>query len=120
MSTEAKYRSIALVAIELWWNTSLLGEFGLSNIKPTLWSDNLGVTFLAADPISHAWMKHIEIDIHFVKDLVAKKSLFIRHISATKQIADVMTKALASTAFHQLHDKLTVVPPVSLKGIENT
>ena len=46
-------------------------------------------------------MKHIEIDIHFVQNLVAKKSLFIRHISTKDHIADIMTKAFASTAFRQ-------------------
>ena len=113
-SVEAQYRSIPLAAVEPCWITSLLGELGLSSIKPTLWCDNLGATFLVADLVSQAQTKHIEIDIHFVRDLVAKKSLFIRRISTTEQIANVMTKALVSTVFHQLHDKLTFVLPVSL------
>ncbi|KAG8381953.1 hypothetical protein BUALT_Bualt05G0026200 [Buddleja alternifolia] len=118
-STEAEYRSIALTAAELCWIKSLLGEIGLSHITPTLWCDNLGATFLSADPVSHARTKHIEIVIDFVRDLVSKKSLYVRHISASGQIADVMTKALAITAFRQLHDKLTVASSMSLRGADN-
>lgn len=55
-----------------------------------------------------------------LSETVAKKSLFIRHILPTEQIADVMTKALMFTTYHWLHDKLTIVPPLSLRGVDNT
>lgn len=76
-SAEAEYRSIALTAAaELCWIVFLSKEIGLSNLQPTLWCDNLGATFLAVDPVSHARTKHIEIGIHFVCD----------HIPASGQI----------------------------------
>ena len=63
----------------------------------------LHITYLAVDLVSHARTKHIEIYIHFVRDLVAKKTLFIYHILASSQIADVMTKPLSATVFHKLY-----------------
>jgi hypothetical protein len=40
-------------------------------------------------------MKHIQIDIHFVRDLVAKKILNVQHVHTTDQLADLLTKPLS-------------------------
>jgi hypothetical protein len=54
----------------------------------------LGATFLSANPVFHARIKHIEIDYHFVRERVANNSLAIRFISTKDQLADGFTKAL--------------------------
>lgn len=62
-----QYRSIALAAAELTWIQSLLSELGCtSSSPPTIWCDNLGATYLAANPVFHARTKHVEFDLHFV------------------------------------------------------
>jgi hypothetical protein len=74
----------------------MLGELGVSlKVKPCLWCDNLGATYLLANPIFHARTKHIEIDYHFVHKRVGNKMLDIKFISTRDQVADGFTKALA-------------------------
>ena len=84
---------------------SLLQELGVFfKAPPTLWCDNINATYLIANPVFHARTKHIEIDLHFVRD-------------SKDQVADVFTKPLVSTWCALLRDNLTVrVLPLRLRG----
>lgn len=54
-STEAEYKSLANVTTELIWLQSLLRELGVYQSRPpVLWYDNLGATYLLANPTFHA------------------------------------------------------------------
>ena len=48
---------------------------------PTLFSDNLGVTYLSSNTVFHSRMKRLEIDYHCVRDLVQSFELRIVHVS---------------------------------------
>jgi len=59
-----------------------------------LWCDNIGATYLSANPVFHARTKHIEVDYHFVRERVAQKLLSIRLVSTGDQVVDGFTKPL--------------------------
>jgi hypothetical protein len=68
-STEAEYKSLANATIEVMWVQTLLKELGVKGPKfARLWCDNLGATYLSANPVFHARTKHIEVDFHFVRE----------------------------------------------------
>ena len=61
------------------WIDSVLKELGVAQQRtPILWCDNLGATYLTANPVFHARTEHIEIDFHFVRERVAAGALEVR------------------------------------------
>jgi len=93
-STEAEYKALANATAEVIWVQSLLDELGISQSRVRiLWCDNIGATYLSANPVLHARTKHIEVDYHFVRERVARKQLEVRIISSDDQVADGFTKA---------------------------
>ncbi|GKG12464.1 gag/pol polyprotein, partial [Tanacetum coccineum] len=95
---------------ELTWLQALFNELEIrSSSTPILWCDNLGATYLSANPIFHASTKHVEIDYHFVRKKVAQRDLRVQHISTHDQIADIFTKSLPTSRFIFLRFKLQVV-----------
>jgi histone deacetylase 1/2 len=109
-STEAEYKSVANATAEIMWIQGLLKELGVFLRRaPSLWCDNLSATYLAANPIFHARMKHIEVDYHFVRERVARKALDVRFVSTHDQLADVLTKPLAIPSFVKFRNNLNMV-----------
>jgi histone deacetylase 1/2 len=108
-STESEYKALANATAELIWIQSLLGELGIrQNRPPRLWCDNLGATYLSANPVFHARTKHIEIDFHFVRERVAQKALEIRFIPTGDQLADGLTKPLGARLIASLRHNLNL------------
>ncbi|KAL3733972.1 hypothetical protein ACJRO7_023338 [Eucalyptus globulus] len=114
-STEAEYRAIAMASAELIWVKSLLQELGIHmDTAPSLYCDNIGATYVCANPIFHSRMKHIEIDYHFVRELVKASKMRVSHISTHDQLADILTKPLSRLRTIQLRDKMDVSDGTSI------
>jgi hypothetical protein len=111
-STEAEYKALANGTAEVISLQYLLTDLHiLSTSAPIIWCDNLGVTYLSANPVFHACTKHVEVDYHFVRDRVAKKEIQIRFISSQDQLADVFSKPLPTSSFTAFRFKFRVDPP---------
>nr|GEU91966.1 ribonuclease H-like domain-containing protein [Tanacetum cinerariifolium] len=71
-TSEAEYRGVANAVAETCWLRSLLRELHRSLSFATLvYCDNVSAVYLSCNPVQHQRTKHINIDIHFVRDLVA-------------------------------------------------
>lgn len=95
-STEAEYMSLSHGIKEALYLQKLLRELDLielSNIK--IFIDNNGALKLAESNLHHSRTKHIDIQHHFIKD-VLKDNEFINldKISTDDMCADIFTKAL--------------------------
>nr|GEZ61435.1 ribonuclease H-like domain-containing protein [Tanacetum cinerariifolium] len=68
-SAEAKYRGVMNVVAETSWIHNLLYELYTPLFTVNLvYYDNVSVIYMSANPMQHQHTKHIEIDIHFIRD----------------------------------------------------
>ena len=51
-------------------------------------------------------MKHIQIDLHFVRDLVQRGSLQVMHVHTHDQLANLLTKPLSRQRTEFLRSKI--------------
>lgn len=110
-STEAEYWAVANAASELSWICNVLTELGVAiPSAPVVYCDNVGATFLCANPIFHSRMKHIAIDYHFVRGQVQHGALRVSHVTTKDQLADALTKPLSRARFLDLISKIGVIP----------
>ncbi|GJS73924.1 ribonuclease H-like domain-containing protein [Tanacetum coccineum] len=110
-SAEAEYRGVAnAVAEDLLVYRNLLARAHTSMSTATLvyCYQCKRLVYLSSNPVQHQRTKHIEIDIHFVRDLVAAGHIRVLHVPSRYQYADVFTKGLPTVLFDEFRSSLSV------------
>jgi len=108
-SAEAEYRAVANGVAEATWLRQLLQELHQPLQSACLvYCDNVSAVYLSTNPIQHQRTKHVEIDLHFVRERVAIGAVRVLHVPTTSQFADVFTKGLPSTVFMEFRSSLNV------------
>lgn len=117
-STELEYRSLAIIAAELYWVRMLMRGLGLFlKHPPIVYCDNISAISLAPNPVFHARTKQVEVDYHFIREKVVRGDLQVRFVSSIDQLANIFTKGLSSARFMLLKNKLHVTDtPFRLRG----
>ncbi|GJU61042.1 ribonuclease H-like domain-containing protein [Tanacetum coccineum] len=108
-SAEAEYRGVANVVAETAWIRNLLLELHTPLFTATLvYCDNVSAVYLSTNPVQHQRTKHIEIDIHFVREYVASGQVRVLHVPSRFQYADIFTKGLPTALFLEFRSSLNV------------
>lgn len=110
-SAEAEYRAVANAVAETVWLCQLLGELHSPIQRATIvYCDNVSAVYLSTNPVKHQRTKHIEIDLHFVRDLVAAGAVRVLYVPTTSEYADIFTKGLPTSVFTEFSSSLNVLP----------
>lgn len=108
-SAEAEYKGVANAVAETCWIRNLLLEMHCPLRQATIvYCDNISAVYLSSNPVQHQRTKHIEIDIHFVREKVQMGQVKVLHIPAASQYADIFTKGLPSSLFSSFRSSLGV------------
>jgi len=110
-SAEAEYRAVANGVAEASWLRQLLQELHHPLASASLvYCDNVSAVYLSTNPVQHQRTKHVEIDLHFVRERVALGAVRVLHVPTTSQFADIFTKGLPSSVFMDFRSSLNVRP----------
>nr|GEY15556.1 hypothetical protein [Tanacetum cinerariifolium] len=117
-SCESEYQAMANTCAEIIWLTHLFHELhALPPDRPTLLCDNKSALFMTQNPVSHKRAKHIDLDYHFIRELVHSGKLFTKFVSTNLQVAVIFTKSLPCSQFETFRSMLRLGPPqFRLKG----
>ena len=108
-SAEAEYRAVANGVAEATWLRQLLHELQAPPSRYTLvYCDNISAVYLSTNPVQHQRTKHVEIDLHFVREKVAIGQVRVLHVPTTSQFADIFTKGLPSSVFNEFRSSLNI------------
>eukprot|EP00253_Pinus_taeda_P015741 PITA_15741 len=70
-SAEAEYRGVVNITIQALWLQHFLTELGVQFRQPiVIWCDNQSTLKFFRDPVQRQRTKHIEIHMHYIRDLV--------------------------------------------------
>jgi hypothetical protein len=110
-TTEAEYVAASETSREAIWLRHLLQDIDLANPNPVkIHCDNQSAIQLVRNPVLHARTKHINIRYHFIRDQLESNKIDIIYIETKMQIADILTKPLATPLFERLRDQIGIIP----------
>ncbi|PHT69682.1 hypothetical protein T459_24786 [Capsicum annuum] len=71
-----------------------------------LYGDNTSAIRIATNPVHHKNTKYIDVDCHYIRELVEDQSINLRYISSKDQLADLFTKAMSRSRHNYILSKL--------------
>jgi hypothetical protein len=111
-STEAEYMSLSSASRDAIYLVNLLSEIGfpqIVKIPVTIHGDNLSAMNLVKNPVYHARSKHIDIKVHFIRELYQNQQIELKYVPSSELCADVLTKILNKQRHQELITKLGIV-----------
>ena len=100
-SAEAEYFGASLASKEILFFRAIFFDLGILDLKTPslLLCDSKSAVDMAYDPIAFKKTKHILRAAEFLRDIVSKYHVIIKHLSGNEMIADLLTKSLARPRF---------------------
>ena len=107
-TAEAEYIAARSGCSQLVWMKHMLKEYNVEQDVLTLYYDNLSSINISKNLIQHSRTKHIDIQHHFIRDLVEEKVVTLEHVDTEEQLAGIFTKTLDAKQFKKLRGKLGI------------
>ena len=98
--TEEEYIVACSSSCEAIWIQELLTDlFDLEMEATVILCDNQSCIKMMENPMFHDKSKHIEIQYHYIHDMVQRGVVNLQYVGTDKQVADVLTNPLSRVKF---------------------
>ncbi|XP_065633656.1 secreted RxLR effector protein 161-like [Quercus suber] len=99
---KVEYIAAGSCCAQLLWMRKLLHDYGITQGTMCVFCDNTSAINLSKNPVQHSKSKHIEIQYHFIRDLMEEKIMCLEFINTNNQKADIFTKPFNGPRFKSL------------------
>nr|GFB46013.1 retrovirus-related Pol polyprotein from transposon TNT 1-94 [Tanacetum cinerariifolium] len=107
-SSEAEYEAITSVARQALWLSKLV-DFDCKQKGATkIFYDNRSAISMAKNPAFHARTKHIDVQHHFIRHIVADNRIELKFCGTSEQTTDIFTKSIPLTKHQYFMSQLGV------------
>lgn len=103
-TTEAEYIALTEAVKESLWLEGIAKELKIQNEVITVHCDSQSAIDLSRNSVHHERTKHIDIKLHFVREVIGQGSVIVKKISTDHNPSDMITKALPSSKFFHCLD----------------
>ena len=90
------------------WLQRLCSSMGLVQGAIRIDCDSQSAIFLAKNHAYHSKTKHIDVQYHFVRDMIEGKKVLLVKVDTLKNIADALTKSVSSEKFSWCRETMGV------------
>jgi hypothetical protein len=98
-TTKVEYMEATHESKEVVWLQRLCLGIGFVQQVVRLDCDSQSAIFLAKNPAYHSKTKHIDVQYHFVRDMVEDKKVLLVKVDTLKNIVDSLTKSVSTEKF---------------------
>lgn len=98
-TNEAEYVAATEAIKEASWLKGLLCELNVLSHPVVVYSDSQSAIHLCKNPVFHERTKHIDVRMHFIRDIILKNSVVLEKIPTEFNPADMGTKVLPLNKF---------------------
>ena len=108
-TTEVEYMEATHASKEAIWLQRLCSSIGLVQQELRLDCDNQSAIFLAKNPAYHSKTKNIDVQYHFVRDMIEEKKVLLEKVDTLKNVADSLTKFMSTEYFSWCRGSMGIV-----------
>ena len=98
---EAEYIAASEAARVMLSNRNILSQLGFPQHQMLMFEDNEACISIAMQESSNRKTKHVELQVHHIRDLVKSGKIAMIHITTNIQLADIFTKPLNVEVFNR-------------------
>ena len=92
------------------WLQGIVRELGIGDQIPRVFCDSQSAIHLSKNSVFHERIKHIDVRLHFVRDIISKGHIKVEKISTKINLANMLTKSIHVAKFKQALELLSVLP----------
>jgi hypothetical protein len=106
---KVEYMAATHASKEVVWLQRLCSSIGLVQQAIRIYCDSQSAIFMAKNLAYHSKTKHIDVQYHFVRDMVEEKKVLLMKVDNLKNVADSLTKNVSIEKFSSCRGSMGIV-----------